>query len=93
MSASCVAGQTTAWDGTPAIFTLKPGPGAAHADTHSCFSEENARVTVHCDRSDGERKLGERSREPMPRVNVGGKLVVAAANILDKGMAGANHPH
>jgi hypothetical protein len=24
------------WDGTPAIFTLKPGPGAAHADTHSC---------------------------------------------------------
>jgi hypothetical protein len=24
------------WDGTSAIFTLKPDPGAAHADTHSC---------------------------------------------------------
>src|SRR5436853_6660597 len=36
MSASCVAGQTTTWDGTSAIFTLKPGPGAAHADTHRC---------------------------------------------------------
>ena len=28
------------WDGTPAIFTLKPDPGAAHADTHSCVGEQ-----------------------------------------------------
>ena len=44
-------------------------------------------------RSDGGRELGERSREPKPRVNVGGKFVVAAANVLDKGMAGADHPY
>jgi hypothetical protein len=25
---------------TPAIFTLKPGPGAAHADPHSCVGGE-----------------------------------------------------
>jgi hypothetical protein len=37
MSASCIAGQTTTWDGTPAIFTLKPDPGAEHADPHSCI--------------------------------------------------------
>jgi hypothetical protein len=30
--ASCVAGQTVIWDGTPAIFTLNQAPGAAHAD-------------------------------------------------------------
>jgi hypothetical protein len=33
------------------------------------------------------RELGERSREPMSRINVGGKFVVAAANILHKGVA------
>lgn len=44
-------------------------------------------------RSDGERELGERSREPMPRVYVSGKFVVAAANVLDKGMADADHPY
>jgi hypothetical protein len=43
-------------------------------------------------RSDGERELGERSRELMPRVYVSGKFVVAAANVLDKGMADADHP-
>jgi hypothetical protein len=57
------------------------------------FGEEYASITVDCDSSDGERELGERSREPMPRVNVGGQFVVAAANILDKGVAEADHPY
>jgi hypothetical protein len=60
---------------------------------HCCFSEEDASVTVDCARSDGERQLGERSREPMPRVYVSGKFVVAAANILDQGVADADHPY
>ena len=60
---------------------------------HCCFGEEYASITVDCDSSDGERELGERSREPMPRVNVGGQFVVAAANILDKGVAEADHPY
>ena len=58
-----------------------------------CFSEEDASVTVDCARSDGERQLGERSRKPMPSVYVSGKFVVAAANVLDKGMADADHPY
>jgi hypothetical protein len=62
-------------------------------DRHCCFGEEYASITVDCDSSDGERELGERSREPMPRVNVGGQFVVAAANILDKGVAEADHPY
>jgi hypothetical protein len=56
-------------------------------------ARRTASATVDCARSDGERQLGERSREPMPRVNVGGKFVVAAANVLDKGMADADHPY
>jgi hypothetical protein len=60
---------------------------------HCCFGEEDASVTVDCARSDGERQLGERTREPMPRGHVGGKFVVAAANILDKGMADTDHPY
>jgi hypothetical protein len=44
-------------------------------------------------RSDGERELGKCSREPVPRVNIGGKFVVAAANILDKGVADADHSY
>ncbi len=60
---------------------------------HCCISEEEASVTVDCARSDGERQLGERSREPMPRAYVSGKFVVATANILDQGVADADHPY
>ena len=67
--------------------------GKSHRGRHCCFGEEYASITVDCDSSDGERELGERSREPMPRVNVGGQFVVAAANILDKGVAEADHPY
>ncbi len=38
-------------------------------------------------------QLDERSREPMPRVYVSGKFVVAATNILDQGVADADHPY
>ena len=37
MSASCIAGQTMAWDGTPVIFTIRPRFEAEHADPHSCI--------------------------------------------------------
>jgi predicted dinucleotide-utilizing enzyme len=50
MSASCIAGQTTAWDGTPAIFTLKPDPGAAHADTHRCIEATSVLAVRHAGR-------------------------------------------
>jgi hypothetical protein len=70
----------------------RPGHGEQFGG-HCCFGEEYASITVDCDSSDGERELGERSREPMPRVNVGGQFVVAAANILDKGVAEADHPY
>jgi len=60
---------------------------------HSCFGEGNASVTVNCARSDGECQLGERRREPMPRANVGGKFVVAAAIILDNGVTETDHPY
>ena len=60
---------------------------------HCCISEEEARVTVECARSDGERQLGERSREPMPRAYVSGQFVVATVNILDQGVADADHPY
>ena len=60
---------------------------------HCCFDEKDASVTVDCARSDGKRQLSERSHEPMPKINIGGKFVVAAANILDKGMADADHPY
>ena len=66
-------------------------PAACHG--HCCFSEEDASVTADCARLDRERQLGERRREPMPRANVGGKFVVAAANILDQGVADADHPY
>jgi hypothetical protein len=39
-----------------------------------CFDEADASVTVDCAKSDGERELGERSREPILRINIGGKL-------------------
>ena len=42
-------------------------------------------------RSDGEGELGEGSREPMPGMNVGGKLVVAAAQVLDEGVPRTDH--
>ena len=42
--ASCIAGQTTAWDGTPAIFTIRPSFGAEHADPHSCVGGWRARA-------------------------------------------------
>jgi hypothetical protein len=58
-----------------------------------CFSEKDASVTVDCARSDSEHQLSERSREPMPRVYVSGQFVVAAANILDQGVADADHPY
>lgn len=41
--------------------------------------------------SDGECERGEGSREPMPRIDVGGKFVVAAAEVLDEGMPRADH--
>jgi hypothetical protein len=72
---------------------LVMGTGTLDAARHCCFSEEDASVTADCARSDGERQLGERSREPMPRVYVSGKFVVAAANILDQGVADADHPY
>ena len=60
-----------------------------------CFGEEGARVTVDCVRSDGKRELSERSHEPIPKINISGKFifVVAAANMLGKGMADAVHPY
>jgi hypothetical protein len=51
MSASCFAGQTTTWDGTPAIFTLKPGPGTAHADTHSCIKAKGVLAMAQSSKS------------------------------------------
>ena len=56
------------------------------------LSEEDASVSVDCARSDGE-PARRCSREPMPRVYVSGKFVVAAANILDEGVADADHPY
>jgi hypothetical protein len=64
-----------------------------HAVGAVAFSEEDASATVDCAGLDGERELGERSCQPMPRGNVGGQFVVAAANILNKGMANADHPY
>ena len=78
------------WLATPGMAAS--GAAGALLLWHCCISEEEASVTVDCARSDGERQLGERSREPMPRVYVSGKLVVAAANILDEGVADADHP-
>lgn len=60
---------------------------------HCCFGGVDVSITVGCHRSKGERELGERGREPVPRVNVGGKFVVAAANILDKSVTEADHPY
>ena len=60
---------------------------------HCCVDEEGASVTVDCAGLDGERELGEGSCQPLLRINVGGQFVVAAANILDKGMADADHPY
>jgi hypothetical protein len=58
-----------------------------------CFGEEDASATVDCAGSDGKRELGECSCQPMPRGNAGGQFVVAAANILDKGVADADHSY
>ena len=52
-----------------AILVDRPvqiAPIVSH-ERHCCISEEEASVTVDCARSDGERQLGERRREPMPR--------------------------
>ena len=78
---------------TPVDAASVGGDPTVSARGHCCFSEEDASVTVDCARSDGERQLGERSREPMPGVYVSGKFVVAAANILDKGVADADYPY
>jgi hypothetical protein len=37
-------------------------------------------------RSDGEYKLGERSREPMPIIDVDAKFVMTATQVLDEGV-------
>ena len=42
---------------------------------------------------EGERELSERSREPAPRVNVGGKFGGAAAKILYKDMTNVDYSH
>ncbi len=42
-------------------------------------------------RSDGECELTEGSGEPIPGIDVGGKFVVAAAQILDEGVPRADH--
>jgi hypothetical protein len=81
------------WKYTLGLELTDPGFDHTVLTGHCCFGEEYASITVDCDSSDGERELGERSREPMPRVNVGGQFVVAAANILDKGVAEADHPY
>ncbi len=43
-------------------------------------------------RSDGTREFGEDCREPMPRTNIGTELVVPAAQVLHKGVPGADYP-
>ena len=48
-------------------------------------------VTAGGIRLDGGHKLGERSRKPMPAINVGAKLVMAATQVLDEGMPEADH--
>ena len=60
---------------------------------HCCVDEEGASVTVDCAGLDGERELGQGSCQPVLRINVGGQFVVAAANILDKGVTDADHPY
>jgi hypothetical protein len=87
MSASCVAGQTTTWDGTPAIFTPKPGPGAAHADTYSCVVAWWAGWGAAVLGSNSGGEFGEAVRDPVPRINVGAKFVVAAVEVLNEGVA------
>ena len=42
-------------------------------------------------RSDSEGELGEGRRESMPWINTKAELVVAAAEILDKGVSGADY--
>ena len=42
-------------------------------------------------RSDGECELGEGRREPMPGVDVGSQLIVAATQVLDGGVPRTDH--
>jgi transposase-like protein len=42
--------------------------------------------------SDGQRQLAERGRHPPVRRLFSGQLVVSASNVLDKRMAGDDHP-
>ena len=44
-----------------------------------------------CARSDSEHKLGERSRKPMPAINVGVEFVMTATQVLDEGVPEADH--
>lgn len=56
----------------------------------SCLGgEEEWRHPAVAPRSDGEHEFGERNRKPMLGINVVGKFVVAAVNVLDKGVPGA----
>ena len=41
--------------------------------------------------SDGEGELGEGVRDPMSRIDVGGKFVMAAVEILDEGVSRADY--
>jgi hypothetical protein len=41
--------------------------------------------------SDGEGKFGECLRDPMPWIDVGARFVVAAVEVLDKGVSSAYH--
>src|SRR5947209_7425866 len=78
-----------------------PSPRAAAASSSvrdRCSSSGSVALGRGCmasstvaPRSDGEGELGEGSREPMPGMNVGGKLVVAAAQVLDEGVPRTDH--
>ena len=41
--------------------------------------------------SDGEDEFGEGVRDPMPRIDVGGKFVMTAVEILEKGVSRADY--
>ena len=77
----------------PELTHPQAAPQRTEINRHGYVDEEGASVTVDCAKLDGERQLGQGSCQPVLRINVGGQFVVAAANILDKGVTDADHPY
>ena len=61
------------------------------SERHCCLGGKRHGVTAGCVRSDGEHKLGERSRELMSAIDVSAKFVMTATQILDEGVPEADH--